>query len=252
MRTKKNQMTEITQVNFDRSQIILNNDDFYIREAYKALRTNVMFSLTDSKQSHVILVTSANPSEGKSTTSANLAISFAELGIRTLLIDCDMRKPKIGRLFKMKNVAGLSDVLFNKQDDTTSFFRVNNSELYIMTAGTIPPNPSELLASNRMKYLIESLREKFEYIILDMPPVNVVTDAVVASSLADGILLVVRSNVSERSSVLRTMAQLERTNTKILGAVMTMVEETNSNGYSRKYEYGYGYEPTTAKEGKRL
>lgn len=250
MRTKKNQMNEINQVKFDRSQIILNNDDFYLREAYKALRTNVMFSLPDTKKSHVILVTSANPSEGKSTTSTNLAISFAELGIRTLLIDCDMRKPKIGRLFKMKNVAGLSDVLFNKQNDGPVFFRINNSELYILTAGTIPPNPSELLASNRMKHLIESLREKFEYIILDMPPVNIVTDAVVASPLADGILLAVRSNVSERGSVLRAMAQLERTNSKILGAVLTMVEETNSTGYSRKYEYGYTSEPSAAKEEK--
>ncbi len=242
---KQKKSSEIEQLNYDRSQLLLLNDDFYIREAYKSLRTNVMFSLTADSNSHVIMVTSALPSEGKSTTSVNLAISFAEAGKRTLLIDCDMRKPKIARLLRIKHADGLSDLLFNSEKIENCIFRINNTELYILSAGSIPPNPSELLGSDRMQRLIDSMREKFEYIILDMPPVNVVTDAVVASPLTDGALIVARAGMSERNAVLHAMDQLQRANAKILGGVLTRINEgNNSYSYSKEYGYGYGYGKT--------
>ena len=242
MRIKKNGASEVVKINSDREQLLLSHHDFYIQEAYKSLRTNVMFSLTDDKDSHVIMITSALPSEGKSTTAVNLAYTFAEAGKRTLLIDCDMRKPKIGRLLKIKKSDGLSDMLFHATDTEPLFFRVNEMNLFVLTAGSIPPNPSELLGSARMKRLMDSLRQKFEYIILDMPPINVVTDAVIASPLADGTLLVVRAGVSERNAALKAMDQLKRANAKILGAVLSHVTEKKSNHkYSKEYGYGYGY-----------
>lgn len=242
MRKKKAKVSEAVKLEHDRSQLLLSHDDFYIREAYKSLRTNVMFSLTDDNSSHVIMITSALPGEGKSTTAMNLSISFAEAGKKTLLIDCDMRNPKIGRLLRIKKTEGLSDMLFNLDKNDSSIFRIREMDLYVLTAGSIPPNPSELLGSDRMKRLINSLREQFEYIILDMPPINVVTDAVVASSLTDGALIVVRTGMSERKSVIKAINQLERANAKILGSVLTRVGRNKKGyGYSKTYGYGYGY-----------
>lgn len=242
MRIKKTGGSEFAQINSDREQLLLSHHDFYIQEAYNSLRTNVMFSLTDDSDSHVIMVTSAFPNEGKSTTSMNLAYTFAVAGKRTLLIDCDMRKPKIGRLLKITKAKGLSDMLFHMDDAEPHIFRVNEMDLFVLTAGSIPPNPSELLGSARMKRLMESQRQKFEYIILDMPPINVVTDAAVASSLADGTLLVVRSGLSERNAALKAIDQLNRANAKILGAVLTRVNEDNRHhSYSQKYGYGDSY-----------
>lgn len=241
MKLKKNELTELAEINHERTQLLLRHNDFYIREAYKSLRTNVMFSLTDENKCHVIMVTSSLPREGKSTISANLAISLAEDGKRTLLIDCDMRKPQIARLLKIHNASGLSDMLFSSSDNIgPQFFRINDMDLFVLTAGSIPPNPSELLGSIRMKKLIDSLRRKFDYIILDMPPINIVTDAVVASSLTDGALMVIRSGKTERNAVLRAMDQLERANAKILGVVLTRVNH-RITPYGRSKEYGYGY-----------
>ena len=251
MKIKRGMETKVSELHHDQAQLLTSHDDFYVREAYKSLRTNVMFSLTDDKKSHVVMVTSAMPSEGKSTTAINLAISLAEAGKKTLIVDCDMRKPKIGRLMNVKTRDGLSDVLFQRDKCEKALIQVKDMELCILTAGSIPPNPSELLGSGRMQRLIESMRERFDYIILDMPPINVVTDAVIASPLADGALMVVRSEMSERNDVLRAMDQLERANTKILGAVLTCVKEEKhaygnyrkqyKYGYKHGYGYGYGY-----------
>ena len=241
MKIRRKTENEGASLRHEQSQLLTTNNDFFVREAYKSLRTNVMFSLTEDKENQVIMVTSSMPSEGKSTTSVNLALSLSEAGKKTLLIDCDMRKPKIGRLLKIKNPKGLSDALFNKDKSESVLSHITNTELYVLPAGSIPPNPSELLGSKRMKNLVDSLRESFDYIILDMPPINVVTDAVVASPLADGVLMVVRSGVSERNAVLRAMDLLERANAKILGVVLTCVKRENRS-YGGYHNKNYGYE----------
>lgn len=237
MGKNKNQ-TSAGSLRHEQSQLLFSNDDFRIREAYKALRTNVMFSLTDEEKSHVLMVTSSTPNEGKSTTAVNLAISLAEAGKRTLVIDCDMRKPKLARLLKVVSADGLSNALFSRDDYASSIAHVDGYELYVMPAGSIPPNPSELLGSNRMRTLLDNLKKEFEYIILDTPPINVVTDAAALSPYADGVLLVVRSGVAERNAVVRSVDQLKKVNARLLGFILNGVSEKN-DVYSSSASYQY-------------
>lgn len=240
----------------ERKYLLTQNNDFYSREAYKALRTNVYFSLTGEEACKVVIVTSSMPSEGKSTTAANLAISFAQAGKKTLIIDCDMRKPKLSRLLNLKSKVGLSNVLMNPQLCKEAVLHTGEHNMRAMTAGDIPPNPSELLGSTRMQELIKILRESFEYIILDTPPVNVVTDAVVLSPLSDGTLFVVRAGQSERGAVRRAVDQLERANAKLMGFVINGVDNhsTAYGKYRQGYQksgYGYGENaPEAMKENK--
>ena len=244
---KKAKNVEEYDLRRDQAQLLTVNDNFFIREAYKSLRTNVMFAITSEVESRVIMMSSAMPGEGKSTTAANLAISLAEAGQKTLLIDCDMRKPRISRLMNLRSKKGLSDTLFQEKEEKIPLARIKDLELYVLTAGSIPPNPSELLGSNRMKNLLERMRREFAYIILDTPPINVVTDAVALSPYTDGTLLVVRSAVTEHNAVGHAVEQLKRANAKLLGFVLNDVERKKGSGYGRKkygygYSYGYGYE----------
>ena len=252
-RQKKLSVMEI--IHKERACLLFNNHDFYLQEAYKSLRTNVIFSMTGEQESNVLQVTSSMPSEGKSTTAANLAISFAQNGKKTLLIDCDMRKPKLSRLLGLKSKKGLSNVLVKPDEWNQAILATQQEGLSAMTAGDIPPNPSELLGSKRMQDLIMILRKEFEYIILDTPPVNIVTDAVVLSPVADGTLLVVRAGQSERGAVHRAVEQLSRTDTKLLGFVLNGVEqEVHPYGAYRHKKaeekgYGYGYAYTNHSDG---
>lgn len=239
---RKKELSPMEILHQEQKQLLTEQKDFYIEEAYKSLRTNVMFSLTDDSESKVVLVTSSMPGEGKSTTSANLAISFAQAGKKTLLIDCDMRKPKLSRLMNLKSNVGLSNVLMHPKLCESAILSTKEHMLKAMTAGDVPPNPSELLGSQRMKELLKLLRNEFDYIILDTPPVNVVTDAMVLSPLTDGAIFVVRSGLAERGAVQRAVNQLKRTNVKLLGFVLNGVEKQNSTyGKYRTNGYGYGY-----------
>lgn len=236
---KNKKANKVDSIREERERLLTNHHEFYITEAYKALRTNVIFSLAGEKSSHVIMVTSSFPSEGKTTTSSNLALSLAEAGKHTLIVDCDLRKPKLGRLFNVKSDVGLTSALMDQDKIMSSIFQMQGSTLYIMPAGHIPPNPSELLSSKNMKNVVETLRNTFDYVILDTPPVNVVTDAIALSPYTDGTLFVVRSGRSERNAVQRALDQLSISNTKILGVVMTDVAESAAGygAYDRKYEY---------------
>ena len=236
-----------TNASFDdiekEQQYLLNkNSDFFIREAYKTLRTNVNFSLASVTGCRVIAVTSSMQSEGKSITAANLALSLANADKKVLLIDCDLRKPKVGRLLGINARGGLVNLLADSKwtDELVQLYK--DTGLTVIVSGKIPPNPSELLGSARMLNLISVMRKKFDYIILDAPPVNMVTDAVVLGPVVDGYLFVVRSNQSERASVSHAIEQLGYADAKIMGFVMNGVPlEKTSYGYS-KYHYGrYGY-----------
>ena len=247
-RERKNMMENLRS---EREHLIDENSDFFILEAYKSLRTNVIFSLAGEAGSKVVLVTSSMQSEGKSTTAVNLAISFALAEKKVLLIDCDMRRPKLARLLGMSAAAGLSNILLEPELLKEGIMPTRQKNMYVLLSGDIPPNPSELLSTNQMHMLLRDLREQFDYIIMDTPPVNVVTDAMVLSPQSDGALFVVRAGHSERNAVMRAVEQLNRANAKLLGFVLNGVEDKRSvygkyrrNGYSK--EYGYGYQETSA------
>ena len=197
-------------------------------EAYRSLRSNIEYSSFD-KEYRVIVVTSSVPGEGKSTTSGNLALSLAQSGNKVLLVDCDMRKPSIHKKFRLTNASGTADVLLRKKE-FVEVAKEYNENLTIMTAGKIPPNPSEMLASRAMTAFIEEMRENFHYIILDTPPLQAVTDAQILSTKADGVLLVVKSGHTKKDVVNGAVDLIKKVNGKFIGTVLNAVE-TKKNHY---------------------
>ena len=202
-------------------------------ESYRTLRTNIQYSSFD-KEYRVIVVTSSEPGEGKSTTSGNLALCMAQGNKKVILIDCDLRKPSLHKKFRVSNLVGLSDVIVGKEGLSTAM-QIYNKNLALLTSGKIPPNPSEMLSSKVMEDLLETLKSKFDYIILDTPPVQAVTDSQVLSTKADGTILVIRSEKTKKESVQNAISLLKKVNANIIGTVL------NGTDISRnKYYYYYG------------
>ena len=198
-------------------------------EAYRSLRSNIEYSSFDDEY-RVIVVTSSVPGEGKSTTAGNLAIALAQSGNKVLLVDCDMRKPSIHKKFKISNAAGTAELLLRKK----SFEEVANDyneNLTIITAGKIPPNPSEMLASRAMTAFIKEMKNEFKYIILDTPPLQAVTDAQVLSTKADGVLLVVRAGSTKKELVSNSVDVINKVHGKVIGTVLNGVENKRNNYY---------------------
>lgn len=206
-----------------------------ISEAYRTLRTNIEFSSLDKKV-QVIVITSSGPSEGKSTTAANLAVNMAKAGKRTVLIDADLRKPTQHRNFKCSNHKGLSNLLIGeaKFEEVIHVTEVEN--LFVLTCGTKPPNPSELIGSAKMNRFVTGLRDSFDCIIIDTPPIIAVTDAQVLAKYADGYVLVITSGKTERQAAIKAKDLLDKVNAKILGVVLNRIDVK-----SKKSGYGYGY-----------
>lgn len=220
---------------------------FAASEAYKLLRTNLTFALPDGQSCRVIGVTSAESGEGKSTTSLNLAYMLAEAGHKTLLLESDMRLPGLYDRLGLKQEPGLSNLLAGlSSGDKVLQKTALHPKLFAITSGDIPPNPSELLGSEQMRITIEVLSQSFDYILLDLPPVNEVSDALVASRLADGMLMIVRRGKATRGSLDAAMRQLQYAEAKVLGFVMTNAE---SGGKRKNYGYGYGYGQKAGKTG---
>ena len=198
-------------------------------EAYRSLRSNIEYSSFDDEY-RVIVVTSSVPGEGKSTTSGNLAIALAQSGNSVLLVDCDMRKPSIHKKFKISNAAGTAELLLRKKlfEEVANNY---NENLTIITAGKIPPNPSEMLASRAMTAFIEEMKNEFKYIILDTPPLQAVTDAQVLSTKADGVLLIVRAGSTKREMVFNSVDLIKKVQGKVIGTVLNGVENKKNNYY---------------------
>ena len=209
-------------------------------EAYRALRTSILLSSADV-QPQVMLITSPGKSEGKSMTAANLAVVMAQAGNRVLLIDCDLRKPKLHKLFGLDHNEGLSNLLVGKKLEPENFIRkTSEPNLEIITCGPIPPNPSELLGSKRMHALLESLRQDYERIILDSPPLMAATDAAVLTPVVDGTVLVTRAGHTTRHMAQRAVKLLMDLNARITGVVLNQIMVGRNGYYYYDYYYHYG------------
>ncbi len=228
--------------------LLNDNTPFNIREAFNTLRTNVVFALAPTGGKR-LLITSANPSEGKSTTSTNLAVALAQNGNKVLLIDGDLRKPKLHKFFGVDYTHGLSKFLIGQESLNESLIHTNIKNLDLMPSGVIPPNPSELLGSNRMKVFLDKVEEYYNYIIVDTPPINLVTDATVLSKYVSGVMIVVHYGSTGRDDFKHAKNQLVMAGANILGFALVAVKGEHK-GYYRKYKsgyskygyaYGYGY-----------
>ncbi|HOT98161.1 MAG TPA: polysaccharide biosynthesis tyrosine autokinase [bacterium] len=204
-----------------------------ISEAYRTLRTNILFS-TPGQPKKLFLVTSSGPQEGKSTTVANLAITFAQMGNRTLLIDADLRKPIQHRLFGLEKSSGLTNILVGRAelDESTHEIEVL-PELHVLSCGVIPPNPAELLGSEAMQRLLTAVRDRYSIVLIDSPPTLAVTDAAILAPMVDGVLLVIRSGDTAREAAVRAHEQLKRVGAPVLGAIL--------NGITAEQVYGSYY-----------
>lgn len=232
-----------SSIMLDRGFIINEKTAFSITEEYKTLRTNIMFSIP-SDGCKIIGISSAEPMEGKSINCLNLAITFAQTNTRVLLLDCDLRLPKQASLLDMEAIPGISNVLVGMSTIKEAIQKTNYSGLDVMLSGDIPPNPSELLGSENMKKVIHELSQNYDYIFMDLPPINVVSDASVVSKSLSGVVLVVRAIVSKRDNVVKAINQLELSGTKIIGIVLNGVNTKMSfrgkygkNGYYGKHAY---------------
>ena len=224
--------------------ILTDKSPFAYAEAYKTLRTNLEF-ITAANEVRCIVLTSALPEESKSTTAVNLALTLAEGNRSVILVECDLRKPVMRKYLKLgKGIQGLTAVLSGSAALEDCVIHDQERGISVLCAGTIPPNPSELLSHNRMQTLIEYLKEKYDYVILDAPPVTLVTDAAVLGRMADGALLVIRSKYAQAKAVRLAKQRLDSVGVKILGAILTRFDMKKSgwrSGYDYEgYDYGYG------------
>ncbi len=222
-----------------------------ISESYRTLRTNLAFTHVDNKMK-TILITSAGPKEGKSTTVSNLAITLAQLGSKVVLVDSDLRRPVIHAIFGMEKEDGLTDYIMGNIPYEKTLKKSLLDNLLIVTSGTLPPNPSELLGSQVMEEFIEKLKAEFDIILFDSPPVIAVTDAAILCSKIDGAFIVVSAGSTNRDAILRAKQLLENVHTQILGVVLNSVDISGAYGsydYYNYYHYYYGGHP---KKGRRF
>ena len=223
-----------------RNALVGKDINFFASEAYKLLRTKLQFSFVEDIKCPIIGISSALAGEGKSLSSINLTYSLAQLNKRVLLIDCDMRRPSLAAKLPISKKPGLSNYLTGQSDISTVIQRCQLDEdqgFDIIASGDNPPNPIELLSSSKMGNILEALRNSYDYIIVDLPPVGEVSDAMVASKFVDGILLVVRQDYCNTLALSSAIKQFEFIETRILGVVMNCVGETTG----KYYRYGKGY-----------
>lgn len=216
---------------------------FVISEAYKAARTNIIFSLA-ACENKIISFTSAEPGEGKSTTCDNMSIAFADMGKRVLLIDCDMRKPTVHTAFNLGTANGLSSILGGFCSAETAVFKDVRPSLDVITSGPIPPNPTELLSSSAMTELLERAAEEYDIVMLDTPPVNIVTDSQLMNGIIGGHVLVVRENVTTHPAITEAFSKIDLASGKKLGMIKVCCTGEGKSGkrYGKYGHYSYSYE----------
>ncbi|MBJ6361981.1 CpsD/CapB family tyrosine-protein kinase [Paenibacillus sp. MAHUQ-46] len=220
-----------------RNLITITNPRSPISESYRTLRTNIDFSSID-EQVQIIMVTSAGPGEGKSTTISNLAVTYAQTERRVVLIDADMRRPTAHHTFQMSNRHGLSSILAQQATYHEIIQDTDIPNLQVLTSGPIPPNPAEMMASRRMSVLLNELRQNYDIILIDTPPLLAVTDPQIIASKSDGVIIVVDYGSVKKDAAMKAKANLENVNARILGVVMNNVKR--KSGESGYYYYYYG------------
>lgn len=243
-----------TEASNREKRIINENTSFMITEAYKAARTNIMFSLNGVKGCKKIVFSSATSGEGKTTTCINIAKTFAQTGVKVIVLDMDLRAPRIHKYVKISNERGVSNVLagFDKLEDCIA--HTNQPNFDCLTAGAIPPNPVELISSDAMTELLDELSREYDYIFMDTPPLNIVTEAVILSKIATGIIIVTRQKYTMYKFIERALEALDFAGAKILGFILNDAENDKYvyGGYGRKNRRNryvrYGY--YTATKGK--
>ena len=227
--------------NNDRNLVVKNDPKSPAAEAYRTLRTNLQFTSLD-KPLRSIMITSSGPQEGKTTVSSNLAVSLAQTDKKVVIVGVDLRRPTLFKQMNISNSVGLTNVLAGSVSLDEALVESDISNLYIIPAGPIPPNPAELLGSNKMKDILLSLTDKFDTVLLDAPPIIAVADAVILAKEVDGVLLVVSVGETPREIAVAAKEQLEKANARILGVVANNIRE--ESGY-----YYYYYKQYYAMDG---
>lgn len=224
--------------------ISIKNPKSPIAEAYRGIRTSIEFSNLD-KNLQVITVTSSMQNEGKSTVLANLAVSFANLDKKVLIMEGDLRNPSVHRMFNISNIKGLTDILLQNKVFADCVHCTDVKNLHVLTCGAIPPNPSEMLSSKKIRDFIESLREYYDYIFIDAPPIGIVTDAGIISTYTDGCIFVVGAGDADIEMAKVSKERLEKVGANILGVVLNKFESSGASGY-----YNYYYEQETGRKAR--
>lgn len=228
---------------------------FAVVEAYKTIRSNLMFLLEKTDKGNVVAITSSNAAEGKSTTAVNLAVAFSQLEDKILVIDADMRRSSVHKKLKLPNEKGLSNVLAGLDKFEDAVQKISDN-FHVLTSGQTPPNPSEMLSSKRFGEFIKSARENYDYVLIDTPPLNIVSDAIMLAPHTDGFAFVLRDGFTPNFAIKRAFAMLEITESKVLGAIMNGAYPKSGSKYIyRKYSYRsryynryYKYGPSTYKK----
>ena len=215
--------------------VIANKPKGVTAESIRTLRTNLQFTFVD-KEMKIIMITSSIPGEGKSFISANLAASFGIVNTKVLLIDCDMRKGRQYKLFEVSNDKGLSNLLLDDVSNFKKYIKKTNVDnLDVLTSGIVPPNPSELLGSEKNRELLEKLKKEYDLIILDCPPVSAVADTLILTSYVDEVVIVCAYKQTPMDLLLTTKKSLENSGTKIAGVIMNKNEKQKGKYYYNKY-----------------
>lgn len=225
---RSNKMVEENDLNL--ALIAFNRPKSAMAEAYRVLRTNLGFASVE-RSFRTVLVTSALAQDGKSTVTSNLAVITAQAGYKVILVDCDLRKPIQHKIFQIPNNTGFTNCILNGADPEEAAYHLSLNNLKVLTCGPIPPNPAEILNSERTRSLWARLRSNYDFVFIDSPPLLAVTDASILASQADGALLVVRSGVTRIDAAHRAQNQLLKANARILGVVLNQVKIDSSELY---------------------
>ena len=223
-----------------KTEMISDNSKFAIVESYKSARTNIMFSLSGDDDK-MFAVTSYSKGDGKSTVSSNLAISFSKMEKRVLLIDCDLRRPNLHNIFRIDNQLGLSNIIGKMGEFDDIVHKNVLPNLDILPSGTIPPNPSELLCSNRFIHLVQRAKEEYDYIIFDTPPIGVVADALLLKDMVAGFVVVIRERSTTHGDIQNLLESARLAACKLLGFVKVGSSGSKKRGKRGYYYYYYQY-----------
>jgi capsular exopolysaccharide synthesis family protein len=242
---------EADEYSIDKDLIALHSPKSTTSESFRGIRTGIIFSSADQPP-QILLVTSAGPAEGKTFNAVNLAVIMANAGSKVLLMDCDMRKPRIHKIFGVQRDTGLSNIQVGTGEFNNLVIASAVDNLDVLPVGPIPPNPSEILGSKKMGSLIKELKEKYDRIIMDSPPVTAVTDAVLLAPITDGVLLIIRANETPRQIIQNGIDHLKSVNAHILGGILNGIQTgRDSYYYYQYYYYYYGDDAERRKKSKR-